>query len=398
MRILNPDDKIPTSWKKSIFLAGPSKRGSKIGFTEWRQEACDILKRLDFDGVVFVPEPFMKEGYEAQVDWENECLNMADVILFWIPRNEDLPGFTTNVEYGEWMKSGKIVLGCPDDAKKVDYLKYKAKQQHTPIANTLPKTIDECLKKIGDGALRKDGERYVPIEIWNTKPFQNWYEDMKEVGNELSKATVEWTFRVGKNKEKIFSTILFVDILIKKENRHKINEFIFSRTDIASVVAYRKYKYLEDTDILLVKEFRSPCSNKEGYVYEIPGGSSKDSNEPMENVVAKELEEETGLKINKNRFSKVESRQLAATLSTHKSHLYKVELTEDEMDNLKNTKVTFGQEQDTEKTYVVIKSLKDIFKDNLLDWSNIGMICQVLNTNKPIEKKADWVGQFLGNK
>jgi hypothetical protein len=43
--------------------------------------------------------------------------------VFWIPRDLVwLPGFTTNVEFGRYIGSGKCVYGRPDSAPKNRYL------------------------------------------------------------------------------------------------------------------------------------------------------------------------------------------------------------------------------------------------------------------------------------
>lgn len=68
------------------------------------------------------------------------------------------------------------------------------------------------------------------------------------------------------------------------------------------------------------------------------------------------------------------------TLSIHKSHLYYVELNKEEIDYIKQLKdKSFGIEEDSEKTYVEVYKLRDILNNNLLDWSNIGMIMEILN-------------------
>jgi len=131
---------------KSLFLAGPSHRGEYEGKSHWREEAIEILKDMDFDGAVFSPEP-MVGSYPEQVAWEDRRLNESTVILFWVPRDLDLlPGFTTNVEFGEWMKSGKVVLGYPQEAPKMRYLHAKADKYGIPVAHTLTETLETAIE------------------------------------------------------------------------------------------------------------------------------------------------------------------------------------------------------------------------------------------------------------
>lgn len=122
--IINYSDQEVIKGKKSIFLAGPTPRGENV--VSWRTEACQILEQIGFDGVVYVPEYSTwkpKEDYVDQAMWERMALTNATVILFWIPRNlPDMAGFTTNVEFGYWLHSGKVIYGRPNSASKIKYL------------------------------------------------------------------------------------------------------------------------------------------------------------------------------------------------------------------------------------------------------------------------------------
>jgi 8-oxo-dGTP pyrophosphatase MutT (NUDIX family) len=397
MVIVSPKDQLPKSLNKSIFLAGPTPRSNKV--ESWRPGVIKELKDQGYDGVVFVPETdFKKIDYTDQVEWESKCLNIADVILFWVPRSDDMPGLTTNVEYGEWMKTGKCVLGYPKDAGKMRFLSSKAADNFIPEANSIKDTVKNALEMIGSGSLRKEGEIYVPLHIWTTQSFKNWYEALVAAGNRLDYAKVLWTFAVGPKKNIIFSWVIHVSIYIAEEKRHKTNEFVLSRTDIVTILAYFPGEKIADTKFIIVKEFRSPCSNKEGVVRELPGGSSKDSKDQLTSIASHELEEETGVKIPKDRFKYVQSRQMTATLSAHKAHLFCVELTDKEFKTLQsNVGSTHGVEEDSEKTYTEIMSLKEVLSNDNLDWSMLGMIVKAIFDTKSGDKKdgEDWVGQFL---
>lgn len=122
--IINYSDQKVIKGKKSIFLAGPTPRGENA--LSWRTEACEILKQIGFDGVVYVPEYSTwkpKQDYVDQAMWERIALTNATIILFWVPRKlPDMAGFTTNVEFGYWLHSGKVIYGRPKDASKIKYL------------------------------------------------------------------------------------------------------------------------------------------------------------------------------------------------------------------------------------------------------------------------------------
>jgi|SRR3989344_1151081 len=127
----------------SIFLAGPSPRGSEDH--NWRPWALDRLSLMGFAGTVYVPLPRdgkWLENYDAQVDWELDHLEAARVIVFWVPRDlVHLPGFTTNVEFGLFAQSGKCVFGYPKVAVKVRYLHRVAERFNIPIFNDLDATL-----------------------------------------------------------------------------------------------------------------------------------------------------------------------------------------------------------------------------------------------------------------
>ena len=136
---INYSDQDVIKGKKSIFLAGPTPRGENA--KSWRTEVCQKIEELGFDGIVYVPEYSTwkpKEDYVDQAMWEREALMEATVIMFWIPRSfPDMPALTTNVEFGYWLHTGKIVYGRPDNAEKIKYLDwlYKLDYNEEPISN-----------------------------------------------------------------------------------------------------------------------------------------------------------------------------------------------------------------------------------------------------------------------
>lgn len=140
-------EKSDGSTSHSIFLAGPSPRQSH--HSNWRLDALEILEREQFAGDVFLPlsrEMQLTQSLEGQIEWELDCLARASVIAFWIPRDlQTLPGFTTNVEFGMYIQSGKIVLGFPKKAPQMLYLERLAQINKVPVYYTLEETIQAAL-------------------------------------------------------------------------------------------------------------------------------------------------------------------------------------------------------------------------------------------------------------
>lgn len=329
------------------------------------------------------------DAYVNQIDWERKGLDLADIIVFWVPRvMENMPALTTNVEFGRYVTSDKIVFGAPEWAKSVRYLETMLKtetggERHLEMRDTL-RTALERIASFSPSAPRVGGERAVPLHIWTLPSFQNWYKAQTAAGNRLDDAKLLWHFRMPKAKV-VFSFVLWVKVWISKENRHKENEFIFTRTDISTVVLYawpeNSLDEINDAEIILVREFRSPARTPDGFIHELAGGSSvKPGKDPLQ-VASDEVHEETGLIISADRFKALGSRQVAGTLSTHHAHLFAAELTRAEMAQAKllaeNNQVN-GVEEDSERTYVEVTTVAKMLASADTDWSVVGMVMKAL--------------------
>ena len=158
MKVIYSDNAIPkySLGEDYIFLAGPTPRRKDVA--SWRPEALDILKKLNFTGTVFIPEysnTIIAEddfNYIGQVEWEREALvrcGAIGAILFWVPRHiQDMPAFTTNVEFGYYLARypKSIYYGRPDWAVKCDYLDWLYEKETSFKAyNNLEKMTEDIL-------------------------------------------------------------------------------------------------------------------------------------------------------------------------------------------------------------------------------------------------------------
>ena len=390
MQVVYAQQPFPEAWSKSIFLAGPTPRATKP-VPSWRPDALAHLRAIGYDGVVFVPEPAdgtFGDDYDAQIDWERKAFHLADVLVFWVPRELDtLPGFTTNVEFGRWADSHKFVLGHPPGAPKTRYLdSILAEVANAEPYASLEETLGAAIERLGDGADRSGGERYVPLHVWNAAFFQRWYDDLKKVGNRLDEAQVRWVFYLP-HIQKVLAGVLWVKVWIEAEGRHKANEWIFGRTDISAVVLFQQprnktysLETLLKTEVVLIREFRSPARSPDGFVRELASGSSASSDNARA-VAIREVREETGLEIPDERIIPLGSRQAASTVSTHIIHLFMAALTADEMKHARTVAekgTVFGNPDETERTVVELRTVRDLLDSAEVDWSTAGMVLKAM--------------------
>lgn len=374
------DQELPTSVDQMIFLAGPTPRDKRV--SSWRPEAVRILRDLGYQGHIFVPEPSSSEhfpDYIDQVDWEQAAIRRSDCVLFWIPRDLDtMPGFTTNVEFGDCLKYGNLVMGAPPDTPKMRYLIHRGDEVLVPQATTLDETCLLAMSVAAHPGHREDGEVTVPGYIWSCPAFQSWYSNVLKAGNELRHAEVQWVFRIPSNLE-VFSFALKAHVYITTEDRVKTNEFVLARSDIGAACLWHRNPMR--TKVVLVREFRTSGNTPNGYVLELPSGSSL-KEQDMYEVAITELQEETTVVIPRERFKMHPPRQLAGTLSSHRGWLVSVELTAEELEHFEKLQGHLVQgEEETEKTYVEVRTLKELLKpgpDDYVDYTTLGMIYSAL--------------------
>jgi len=188
----------PPAWAASVFLAGPVPRTTEL--PSWRPAAVAAVTAAwtgPGDLVVFVPEGpgYLPARYDHH-PWEDRWLSVVDVVLFWVPRDlRTMPGLTTNVEFGRWEGSGRLVLGAPPDAQHVGYLRECAHRVGAPVAASLSAAADAVAGLLGGGAARRGAECDIPLLLWRTPAFTDWLAGLRAAGGDLLAARVRWLDR-----------------------------------------------------------------------------------------------------------------------------------------------------------------------------------------------------------
>ena len=260
----------PESWVACILIGG-SAPGLSASGTSWQSELIALLRdRWASEGrlVVFAPGPgsgvrndagsgVRNDAGSELIDWYDHAFEIADVVMFWWPEDADLLLMSANL--AAWNDSQRVVHGTPSSLQGRHLFRYGDRHAMS-TATTLAGMANAVLDKIGPGARRAAGEREVPLPVWRTDSFQRWYSAQTSAGNTLLGARQVWTFSAGSRKRILVYWALHVRMHVQTEDRVKSNEVVISRPDISVVVLYQRGATIDDTTIVLVREFRSPAS------------------------------------------------------------------------------------------------------------------------------------------
>jgi 8-oxo-dGTP pyrophosphatase MutT (NUDIX family) len=370
----------PHAWERALFLAGPADPAP--GAPSWQQAALARLRSKGYSGVVFVDEDrraAKPPTATARGRWAGYWRRRADCVVLWLPAAAGAATLEL-ARLGEWAGSGRIVLGVADDA--VDgaaELRRWASARRVPVAQGLPATVDHALDLLPPGARREDAEREVPLLIWNTSWFQGWYSAQKGAGNKLVEVKGVWTFRVGPGRRRVTFWALNPRIWIAAEKRSMSTEVVIGRTDMSALMLYRPGARLEDTEVVLVRDFRPAARTPDGYVCELPSGSG-DAEDPQL-VALFELAEETGLDVDSGRLRYHGAQQVWATGAAHVVHLYSVVASRAEIDYVRAEQragTAHGLHEQEEYTFPQVQTWQQILASPSIDWATRGMIAQVL--------------------
>src|SRR6266404_785175 len=116
----------------SVFIAGPTVRNNET--KSWRPDLINELSKLNplyfKNTIILSPEcrnDIWLDNYDNQISWEQKHLEIADLLIFWVPRElNHMPAFTTNIEFGMYINdlNKDVIYGRPENSPKNKYLDY----------------------------------------------------------------------------------------------------------------------------------------------------------------------------------------------------------------------------------------------------------------------------------
>ena len=107
-------------------MAGPTPVREDV--KSWRKDAIKFFEKHNFKGTLYVPEFRDKSYYDdktglCEIKWDQSALEIASVVMFWIPRTRDMLGLSTNVEFGYLISKGNMIYGRPSSCFWIIYMK-----------------------------------------------------------------------------------------------------------------------------------------------------------------------------------------------------------------------------------------------------------------------------------
>lgn len=422
---------LPPAFAASVYLAAPapatfSGQGPSSG-RAFFQQAIAQLTQAGFDGVVYVPDdrgpdgrgaderearppeagperaersektdrpdrpdrPDRADRAERIETWSLEALRHSDAVLFFVDGESARDAAIAEL-WGQVQRSSRAVLIAPagqhGDAGVAAYLR-TAGRLRVPVARSVAEGVQLLLGIVRPGALRRLGERAVPLLLWRSPGFQSWYRALRRAGHRLDDAQLEWSYRSRAAGRPPLLWALRPRVLVSGERRHKSGEVVIGRTDVSATVLYHLPPEADPLDavVVLVREFRSAVRNETGFGWNLPGGSAASASEREQDPRAtarQEVLEETGLALEANQLEDVPAgdRQAASTLSCHHVFLYRAALSDAQLQEMRSAE-QLGKSHGAnpgERCFVSLRAVRALLAEGSLDWAQLGMVMRAL--------------------
>jgi 8-oxo-dGTP pyrophosphatase MutT (NUDIX family) len=367
---------LPPAFSASVYLAC-------AGAAAFREELTAQLAAAGFDGVVFVPEPRAGgSAADAALEaWRTEALGISDVLVLHTG-DGGAPSPGSLSLWADWPRTGRMIVCGP----RCEGISRQAAQRLL-FADTPADVAALVLKFLRPGAVRRAGERTVPLSLWRSPSFQSWYRALSRAGHFVEEIDVEWTHRSRGMGRPPFLWAMRPRVRVRGERRQLSGEVVIGRADVSVTVLYHRRPETAplDTQVVLVREFRAAVRNRGGFAWMLPGGSAAQAGERRSDprhTAVQEVFEETGLRLPSEQLQPVHSgdRQLVASLASYHAQVFRVELTDEQLAALLATAAAGKALGATpsERCFVSVRRLGDVLNDADFDWSHLGMLMYAL--------------------
>lgn len=141
MRIVKAPEKVELSKNDvSIFLAGSIELGKSENWREtFYKEFNDYSDAILLDPVI---DNWNKlQNPAEQINWEQDMLEVSDVIAMYINPNTKSP--ISLMEFGQFIKSKKLIICCPEGFWKREYLEVMCERNDITLFDNFPDFINK---------------------------------------------------------------------------------------------------------------------------------------------------------------------------------------------------------------------------------------------------------------
>jgi len=140
------DNLEPHRYRPSVYLDGPKTMSTAIKF-QWRTRMINQFTRDGFNHVVIIPEKRKGNGYPNYgthefYEWEEAAMNMATIVMFWIPRDSRIfPGRDINDRWGAYKLKKNVILGIPSGSEETGYQNWYSDRNDITVVHHLENMV-----------------------------------------------------------------------------------------------------------------------------------------------------------------------------------------------------------------------------------------------------------------
>lgn len=158
MKVYTPKDKTDFNYKTdeyNLFLAGTIDDGKS---EDWQSKTIEQCKNHQYADklVIFNPrnpdwdhtiqQTDSDPNFRKQVDWEQDCLEYADIIFMYIAGNST--SIISMMELGQYCKSRKLIISAEPNYFRRGNIEVLARRNNIPLFDNLQDGLNRALDEI----------------------------------------------------------------------------------------------------------------------------------------------------------------------------------------------------------------------------------------------------------